>query len=528
MRDFELPGRSPIRVSEAAAATSHPLATLTAMAVMKEGGNAIDAAVAASAVLAVVEPQSTGIGGDCFVIYAPGGGKDLIAYNGSGRSARAASVEWYSKRGFTEFPTYGAHTVTVPGAIDAWARLVADHGKRDLGSLLQPAIGFAENGYVVADRVAFDWARTAERLAGDPHAVRIFLPGGRAPKAGERHRQPALGATLRAIAKKGRDAFYKGAVAEEIVGHLKKHGGPHEMEDFAAAAGEYVTPIRTKYRGAEICQIPPNNQGLTALIMLNILGGFDLGRLDPLGADRLHLEVEAGRLAYRVRNRYIADMSHADVPVKKLLSPAHAAELRAMIDPDRAMKKLPPSAMNRSETIYLCVVDRDRNAVSFINSVYHSFGSTLVTPRSGVMLQNRGASFRLDPDHPNAIAPGKRPMHTIMPGMALAGGRALMPFGVMGGDYQPFGHVHLLTNILDYGMDPQAALDCARVFYDDGALEAERGIPMASIKGLRAKGHRVVEAPEALGGGQAIRIDWKAGTLTAGSDPRKDGCALGW
>ncbi len=528
MRDFQLPGRSPIRVTEAAASTSHPLATLTAIQVMKEGGNAMDAAVAAAAVLAVVEPQSTGIGGDCFVIFAPGGGKDLVAYNGSGRSAKAASLEWYRKRGFSEFPVYGPHTVTVPGAIDAWARLVADHGRRDLGVLLQPAIKFAEGGYVIGDRVAFDWALSAERLASDRDAARIFLPRGRAPKAGERHSQPALGATLRAIAKGGRDAFYKGAVAEEIVRHLKARGAPHEMEDFADAAGEYVTPIRTKYRGAEICQIPPNNQGITALVMLNILAGFDLGKLDPVGAERLHLEVEAGRLAYRVRNRFIADPAHGDVPVKKILSPAHTAELRAMIDPERAMKKLPASTMNRSETVYLCVVDRDRNAVSFINSVYHSFGSTLVAPRSGVMLQNRGASFRLDPDHPNAIGPGKRPMHTIMPGMALSGGRALMPFGVMGGDYQPFGHVHLLTNILDFGMDTQAALDCARVFYDSGALEAEHGIPASSIKGLKAKGHKVVEAPEPLGGGQAIQIDWKAGTLTAGSDPRKDGCALGW
>jgi gamma-glutamyltranspeptidase/glutathione hydrolase len=528
MRDFQLPGRSPIRVSEAAASTSHPLATLTAIEVMRDGGNAIDAAVAASAVLSVVEPQSTGIGGDCFVLFAPGGGKNVIAYNGSGRSARGASVDWYRRRGFTEFPVYGAHAVTVPGAIDAWARLVGDHGKRELGALLQPAIGFAENGYIVADRVAFDWALSAERLAGDRHAARMFLQRGRAPRAGERHRQPELGATLRAIAKGGRDAFYKGPVAEEIVGLLKAQGAPHDMEDFASAAGEYVSPVRTTYRGAEICQIPPNNQGLTALIMLNILSGFDLGDLDPLGADRLHLEVEAGRLAYRDRNTFIADPAHVDVPVKKILSAAHASELRSMIDPRRAMKKLPPSAMNRSETIYLCVVDRDRNVVSFINSVYHSFGSTLVTPRSGVMLQNRGASFRLDAGHPNAIGPGKRPLHTIMPGMALRAGRAFMPFGVMGGDYQPFGHVHLLTNILDYGMDPQAALDTARVFYDGGALEAERGIPHASIKGLKAKGHKVVEAPEPLGGGQAIQIDWKAGTLTAGSDPRKDGCALGW
>ena len=528
MRDFQLPGRSPIRVTEAAAATSHPLATLTAIEIMRQGGNAIDAAVAAAAVLAVVEPQSTGIGGDCFVLYAPRGGPEVIAFNGSGCSPRAATYEWYSEHGFSEFPKYGPHTVTIPGAIDAWARIVADHGTRELGALLQPAIGFAEDGYVVMDRVAFDWDLTAERLAGDPQAARIFLPQGRAPRPGERHRQPELAATLRAVAAAGRDGFYKGAIAEDMVGHLKALGGLHDLEDFAKAAGEYVRPVSTSYRGTDIYQMPPNNQGLTALIMLNILSGFELAGRDPMGADRLHLEIEAGRLAYRDRNALIADPAHVDVPVARILSAAHAGDLRSLIDPDRAMVKLPPSAMQRSETVYLSVVDRDRNAVSFINSIYHSFGSTLVAPRSGVVLQNRGASFRLDPSHPNVIAPAKRPMHTIMPGMAMRAGRALMPFGVMGGDYQPFGHVHLLTNILDYAMDPQSALDSARVFYDAGAVEAERGIPAGAIAGLLAKGHRIVIPAEPHGGGQAILIDWEAGTLTAGSDPRKDGCALGW
>jgi gamma-glutamyltranspeptidase/glutathione hydrolase len=515
-------------VTEAAAATSHPLATLTAIEIMREGGNAIDAAVAAAAVLAVVEPQSTGIGGDCFILYAPRGGPEVIAFNGSGRSPRAATYEWYREHGFSEFPKYGPHSVTIPGAIDAWARIVADHGNRELGALLQPAIGFAEDGYVVLDRVAFDWDLTAQRLAGDPQAARIFLPQGRAPRPGERHRQPELAATLRVVAAAGRDGFYTGAIAEDMVGHLKALGGLHDLEDFAKAAGEYVRPVSTSYRGTDIYQMPPNNQGLTALIMLNILSGFELAGRDPMGADRLHLEIEAGRLAFRDRNALIADPAHVDVPVSRILSAVHAGELRSLIDPDRAMVKLPPSAMQRSETVYLSVVDRDRNAVSFINSIYHSFGSTLVAPRSGVVLQNRGASFRLDPSHPNVIAPAKRPMHTIMPGMAMRAGRALMPFGVMGGDYQPFGHVHLLTNILDFAMDPQSALDSARIFYDNGAVEAERGIPASAIAGLRAKGHRIVVPAEPHGGGQAILIDWEAGTLTAGSDPRKDGCALGW
>ena len=528
MRDFQLSGRSPIRVTEAAAATSHPLATLTAVEVMRGGGNAIDAAVAAAAVLAVVEPQSTGIGGDCFILYAPHGGPEVLAFNGSGRSPRAATHGWYRDHGFKEFPKYGPHTVTIPGAIDAWARIAADHGTRELGALLKPAIGFAEDGYVVLDRVAFDWGLTAERLAGDPEAAKIFLPQGRAPRAGERHRQPELAATLRRIAASGRDGFYKGAIAQAMAAHLKSLGGLHDLEDFANATGEYVTPVHAAYRGVDIYQMPPNNQGLTALIMLNILADFDLAKHDPLSAERLHLEIEAGRLAYCDRDALIADPAHVEVPVTRILSRPHAEELRAKIDPGRAMANRAPSPMQRSETVYLSVVDRDRNAVSFINSIYHSFGSALVAPGSGVVLQNRGASFRIDPAHPNAIGPAKRPMHTIMPGMAMRAGRALMPFGVMGGDYQPFGHVHLLTNILDFAMDPQAALDSARIFYDEGAVEVERGIPAASIAGLQARGHRIVIPPEPHGGGQAILIDWQAGTLTAGSDPRKDGCALGW
>ncbi|MEA2779219.1 MAG: gamma-glutamyltranspeptidase / glutathione hydrolase [Rhodospirillaceae bacterium] len=528
MRDFQLPGRSPIRVSEAAAATSHPLATLTAIEALRDGGNAVDAAVAAAAVLAVVEPESTGIGGDGFMLYAPSGSAEVIAFNGSGRSPKAATPEWYREHGFDSIPTFGPHSVTVPGLVDAWARIVADHGTRELGALLQPAIRYAENGYVVLDRVAFDWAYEAERLAADPDAARLLMPQGRAPRPGERLRQPELAATLRRIAEKGRDGFYLGPVAEDLVGHLRSLGGLHGLEDFAEAAGDYVEPIHTTYRGVDIHQIPPNNQGLTALIMLNILSGYRLGEHEPLGADRLHLEIEAGRLAYRDRNALIADPTKVEVPVGEMLSMGYADRLRERIDLKRAITDLPPPLLRKSDTVYLCVVDRDRNAVSLINSIYHSFGSGIVGPRSGVVLQNRGASFRLDPRHPNCIAPRKRPMHTIMPGMAMRDGRAMMPFGVMGGDYQPFGHVHLLTNLLDYGMDPQAALDCPRVFHSEGLVEVERGIPSQAVAGLEAKGHRTVAIDEPLGGGQAILIDWQAGTLTAGSDPRKDGCALGY
>ena len=528
MRDFQLPGRSPIRATEGAAATSQPLATLTAIETLRSGGNAVDAAIAAAAVLAVVEPQSTGIGGDGFMLYAPGGGSKVIAFNGSGHSPQAATVDWYRERGFEEIPLFGAHSVSVPGLVDAWARIVKDHGTRGLDELLQPAIRYAEEGFVVYDRVAFDWELTAERLAQDPNAARILLPQGRSPRAGERFRQPELAATLRIIAAKGRDGFYLGPVAEDMVGYLRSLGGLHTLEDFAAVKGSYVEPVRGRYRGVDIYQMPPNNQGLTALLMLHILSGFDFSKLAPFGAERFHLMIEAGRLAYRDRDALIADPDHVHVPVDRLLSMDYANRLRREIDPKRAMTKLVPPLLQPADTVYLTVVDRDRNAVSLINSVYFSFGSGVVAPKSGVWLQNRGASFRLDPRHPNAIAPRKRPMHTIMPGMALSDGRAMMPYGVMGGDFQPFGHVHLLTNMLDFGMDPQAALDGPRVFPDQGMVEVERGVDAKTVKGLEAKGHRCVVPDAPHGGGQAIFIDWKAGTLTAGSDPRKDGCALGY
>jgi gamma-glutamyltranspeptidase/glutathione hydrolase len=462
------------------------------------------------------------------MLYAPKGGSKVIAYNGSGRAPQKATLDWFRGKGMDAVPTYGAHAVTVPGLVDTWCRVHEDHGSKPLAELLAPAIRYAEDGYVVADRVAFDWQASEARLAEVPNVDAVLLPNGSAPRAGDKMRDPRLAETLRKIAKQGRAGFYAGAVAEDIVGHLKNLGGAHEMDDFATAAGEYVDPISTMYRGVGVFQLPPNNQAITALLMLNILSGFDLGKLDPLSPERLHLEIEAGRLAYRDRNALIADPKHVKVPVKELLSADYATRLRGLIDRNKAIADLPPSLMQNSDTVYLCVVDRDRNAVSMINSTYHSFGSGVVAPESGVILQNRGSSFRLDPKHPNCIAPGKRPMHTIMPGMAVKDGHALMPFGVMGGDYQPFGHVHLLTNILDFGMDPQAALDCARVFYDSGQVEAERSVPAAALQGLKQRGHIVVEAPEPHGGGQAIMIDPKSGTLTAGSDPRKDGCALGY
>ncbi|QEN86666.1 gamma-glutamyltransferase [Labrys sp. KNU-23] len=528
MRDFQLPGRSPVRAMDAMVATSHPLASAAALSLLQEGGNAIDAAICASAVLAVVEPQSTGIGGDCFCLYVPGGVGPVLAYNGAGRAPEAATIDWYEGQGFTEIPADSPHAVTIPGAIDAWCRLSADHGRTPLDRVFAPAIHYAEAGYVIHDRVEADWHEARDLLAQDATAARIFLPGGGVPRAGDVHRQLELARSLRLIAAGGREVFYEGELAEDLVAHLRSVGGLHTLDDFAAAGGDYAEPVSTTYRGIDVWQMPPSNQGLTALVMLNLLSGFDLTGLDPLGAERLHLEIEAGRLAYRIRDELIADPDHADVPVKALLAPSYADGLRRRIDPDIANRELPSAVMEPSDTVYLSVVDRDRNAVSFINSTYHSFGSGLVGPKSGIVLQNRGKGFRVDRGHPNCIAPRKRPLHTIMPGMATRNGRVIAPFGVMGGDYQPFGNVHVLSNLLDYGMDPQAAIDLPRVFYEKGELLAERGVPAATLRALEARGHRVGPAEEPLGGGQMVLIDWDRGTLTGGSDPRKDGLAIGY
>ncbi len=528
MRDFHLPGRSPAYGQKGMAATSHSLATLTAIDVLRDGGNAVDAAIAASAVLCVVEPQATGIGGDCFVLYAPANEGEVIALNGSGKAPGKAHLSWYLEQGMKQISLQSPHSVTVPGAVDAWCKLHADHGRKDFADLLAPAIRLAEEGYTVHPRVAYDWAQLAKKLKATENATRMLLVNGEAPKAGDRHRQPELGRTLQTIAEQGRAGFYTGPVAEDMVSYLSSLGGLHTIEDFAAPQAEYVTPISTQYRGYDVLECPPNGQGLTALIMLNILSGFDLTDYAPMSAQRLHLECEAARLAYWVRDRYVADPDQADIPLDFLLSEDYAAQLRAKISLDKAMLPFAESDFpTHPDTVYLCVVDADGNAVSFINSVFHGFGSGLVGPKTGVVLQNRGAGFTLEEGHRNVIAPYKRPLHTIIPGMLMKAGKAVMPFGVMGGQYQPTGHAHFLTNLLDYRMDVQAALDFPRVFHDGKACAVERSVSAQVRERLTAMGHKVVPAVLPHGGGQAIWMG-ENNSLVGGSDPRKDGCALGY
>jgi gamma-glutamyltranspeptidase/glutathione hydrolase len=479
----------------------------------------------------VVEPAMTGIGGDCFVLLSKGGSDDIIAFNGNGAAPMKAEIGFFQERGIAEIGPDSIHAVTIPGAIDAWCRLAADHGRLGIDRLLQPAIHYAEAGFPVAPRVAYDWAQDAEKLRRDAPAAASYLIGGKAPKIGDVVRLPLLAKTLREIAAKGAAGFYQGWVAEDMASSMQAQGGLHTAEDFARHKGDYVTPISTEYKGVRVWECPPPGQGLTTLLMLNILGayGSEKSGSDPLGAERFHLQLEAAKLAYRERNAHIADPAFAKVPVGGLLSPAHAKALANFIQPNKALDLGAIGQFPKHpDTIYLTVVDKDRNAVSFINSIYYGFGSGRMAAKSGVLMQNRGACFVLDPAHPNCIAPGKRSMHTIIPAMVTRNGKALMPYGVMGGDYQPVGQVHALTNMLEYGMDPQAALDAPRAFYDEGTLWVEAGIPAATSAGLSARGHKVQPNEDPLGGGQAIWIDWEKGVLVAGSDPRKDGCALGY
>lgn len=529
MRDFEQPRRSLVVAREAMAATSHPSATLAAVRILAEGGNAMDGAIAASAVQCVVEPGSTGIGGDCFALISREGSGEIVAYNGSGRAPSATRPEWFAEHGLMEIPRQSPHAVTVPGAIDAWTRLHADHGKLPFAELLAPAIRFAEEGYAISPRVHRDWILETDLLSADPAASRIFLPGGRAPRVGEVHRQPELGATLRRIAAEGRDGFYTGAVADDIVSHLRSLGGVHTLDDFANAAGEYVDSIHSGFRGHRVHECPPNGQGIIALMILNILARFQPGG-DPQSADRLHIEIEATRLAYAARDELLADPGREVMPVEHLLSDALADRLAGTIDLNRALTDLPPfQTPAHRDTVYITVVDKDRNAVSFINSVFDSFGTGLVAPQSGIVLQNRGQGFVLKAGHPNAIAPGKRPLHTIIPGMMTRDGRTVMSFGVMGGYYQAMGHAHFLSKVLDFGLDVQEAIDLPRVVPVSGTtnVEAEKTLDPATAAELERRGFRIVPSPDPIGGGQAILIDWENGTLQGGSDPRKDGCALG-
>lgn len=524
MRDFEKPGRSAVYALNGMCATSHPLAAKVALDMLAAGGTAADAAIAGAAVLGICEPQMTGLGGDCFVLLKPAGEQRVVALNGSGAAPAALSAPALRARGLTAMPIHGIDTVTLPGAVDAFCRLHADWGQLPLAQVLAPAIFHAEQGVPVAPRVARDWAEDAAVLQGD--ARRFLLLDGAAPRAGQIFRAPGQAQVLRQIAAQGRAGFYEGAVAEDLITSLRALGGCHSLDDLAATRSHYAEPIASPYRGIELIEHPPNGQGATAQLLLNILSHFDLPGMDPLGAPRAHLEAEAARLAYDARNRFLADPDHT-TRLAHMLAPETAARLAALIDPRRAMAAAAPltEAVHR-DTVYITVVDRNQMAVSLIYSIFWGFGSGLASARFGINFQNRGSGFSLTPGHPNEAAGGKRPMHTIIPGMLAEQGRITMPFGVMGGAYQPTGHARLVSNLVDFGMDLQSAIDAPRCFAAPEGLRVESGYSPAARAELAALGHRVLPAEKPIGGAQAIILH-PDGVLEGASDPRKDGCALG-
>ena len=525
MRDLHLPGRSPVLASNGLCATSHPLASRVAIDILAQGGNAMDAAIAGAVLLGICEPQMTGIGGDCFVLWSEPGSDTVKAMNGSGRAAAAANAADLRAQGHETVPVASAHAVTVPGAIDAFCTLSESVGRLGLDRVLAPAVHYAETGVPVAPRVAFDWANDADRLQGV--ARDYYLAGGSAPKAGQVFAHAGQAEVLRRIAKDGRDAFYTGEIAEDMVAALRAAGGVHTMEDFAATRCPPAEPIGGTYKGTELMEHPPNGQGATALLMLNILSFFDIAAMDPFGTQRAHIEAEAAKLAYDARNRFIADPDMT-TRLDHMLSMDTAEKLAALIDPKRAMPSAAPlSESVHKETIYITVVDRDRMAVSLIYSVFHGFGSGIASDKFGILFQNRGAGFTLAEGHPNELGGGKRPMHTIIPAMLRDGGRVTMPFGVMGGAYQPNGHARFVSNIRDFGMDPQSAIDAPRAFSDAGNMKVERGYSENVRAELAEMGHDVSVPDTPIGGAQAILIH-ENGVLEGASDPRKDGCALGY
>lgn len=532
MRDFHLPGRGPALALNGMAATSMPAATLTALDVLRSGGNALDAAIAAVAVLGVIEPQATGIGGDCFCLYAPAGQGRVVAMNGSGRAAAGASIDFFEQQGITQLEPESPHAVTIPGAVAAWEKLLATHGTRGLDELLQPAIRFAEEGHPLHPRVAYDWERTAHRLRLT--GAGAYLPGGKAPAMGEKVTLPLLAATLRAIARRGARAFYEGEIAADLVAALRARGGVQTQADFAAGldAPHFVEPIHRPWHGMDVYQCPPNGSGMVVLMLLGVLEGFGAAPDGPLGATRLHRHLEAARLVYRDRNAFLADPSQAEVPLKHLLSDEYLEGMRRLIRDDAALTDLPPPGdlayPPHKDTVYLAVVDRDGNACSLINSLFNNFGSAIMGERSGVLLHNRGLGFRLQRGHPNCIAPNKRPLHTIIPGMVMKDGAPLVAYGVMGAHFQPMGQTLFLTNHFDYGLDLQEAIDLPRIFTYDGKVEAERGVPAGVLDQLARLGHDVARIDVPHGGGQAVFIDRARGVLIGASDPRKDGLALGY
>ena len=530
--------RSSVHGKGGIVATSQPLATAAGLEILAKGGNAADAAVAAGAALNVTEPTSTGIGGDMFALFYSADTKRVTALNGSGRAPAKLTLDTLKKDGFAaELPPFHAHTVTVPGACAGWFDLIQKHGSLAMSEILAPAMRLASDGFPVAPITAYSWQRGAQKQLASAVNGRELTIDGRGPNAGEIFRNPGLARTFEMIARSGPSAFYQGEIAEAIVSVIKEAGGVMSTEDLASHVSTWEEPISVTYRGYRVFECPPNGQGITALIALNILEGFDLAALESLSLESLHVMIEAMRLAFADSRWYVADPKFLNIPMQELLSKAYADERRKLIDLKRAtIDQHHGTPTNSSNTVYLSVVDKFGNACSFINSNYWGFGTGIVPKGFGFTLQNRGHNFSLIPNHPNALAPGKRPYHTIIPAMVTreADDSLYASYGVMGGFMQPQGHVQVLSALVDKGLDPQAALDLPRFCIDvdeaGGDVAIEDGISNETMAQLEKMGHPVYSVSgyerALFGRGQVILRDPGTGALQAGSDPRADGCAM--
>ncbi|MGH8050518.1 MAG: gamma-glutamyltransferase [Arenimonas sp.] len=534
--------RSEVIAPQAMAATSHPLTTQIALDVMKQGGSAIDAAIAANAALGLMEPTGNGVGGDLFAIIWDPKTKKLYGYNGSGRSPKNLSLQWFIDKAYKDIPSHGPLPVTVPGAVDAWFAMHEKFGKLPMQQNLAPAIRYARNGHPVAETIAYYWNLSVPRLSKYPGFTEQMTIKGKAPKKGELWHNPNLANTLEKISREGRDGFYQGSTAKTIADYIQAQGGFLSVEDLATHKGEWVQPISTNYRGVDVWELPPNGQGLAALQILNILEAYDFSKIPFGSTEHVHLFTEAKKLAFADRAALYADPAFAKTPVEKLLSKDYAAERRKLIS-ERAMQSVDPgTALNQGDTIYMTVADKDGMMVSLIQSNYRGMGSGMTPPGLGFILQDRGEQFVLKPGHPNSFEPGKRPFHTIIPAFITKNGKPWISFGLMGGAMQPQGHAQIVMNLIDFGMNLQEAGDAPRIQHegstepagqnsamtDGGVLNLESEFSYPVIQALMRKGHKIEFADGPYGGYQAIMRDPETGVYTGASESRKDGQAAGY
>ena len=546
--------RSEVIASHGMAATSQPLATQIAIDILKQGGSAIDAAIAANAALGLMEPTGNGIGGDLFAIVWDAEKKELTGLNGSGRSPKSLTLQYFRDNGYKTIPSHGPLPVSVPGTVDGWFELHERYGRLPMSDVLAPAVSYARHGFPLTEVIAFYWGRSTNRLKEYPGFEEIFMPGGSAPVKGQMFRNPWLADTLEKIGEDGRDVFYKGEMAQAIAAYMKENGGLLSYEDMASHQSEWVEPVSTNYRGFDVWELPPNGQGIAALQILNILEGFDLASMGMDSPQYVHLFVEAKKLAFEDRARFYADMDFAAVPVTELISKEYAVNRRALINPERAAKSYPAGddVLEQGDTIYLTTADSDGNMVSLIQSNYRGMGSGMTPARLGFILQDRGELFSLEEGHPNIYEPGKRPFHTIIPAFVSKGGKPWMSFGVMGGAMQPQGHAQILINMIDFGLNLQEAGDAPRIRHggssqpagvvnrdgsaqptsvhmsDGGMVYLESGFSIETLNGLAAMGHKLGVDTGGFGGYQAIMFDEKQGVYNGASVSRKDGHAAGF